>query len=638
MAATGSAPSPLRSGFWRSAPRADTAQQRVAWTVLANTWFDGGRFADAERAFRELDARIPPGDPERAEVRERLAASVYRQAEARQAAGDIEGAVGEFLRVATLVPDSTIRAKAEFDAATLLLNAKQWDRAAQVLEAFRSAHPQHELAPEATRKLAVAYLESGRTQQAAIELERVATLDGEDGEIRRTALWQAAELYAGANDRAAATRAYTSYVERYPAPHAAAIDARQALADLARDTGDTAARRRWLEEVIAADAAAGSRAPIAAAILPPRALSSLRGRTTISRARSSSPYRSINRCWRRRPQPSRRWPAIRAQRSTVSPRSTTAAGWAMADLYRDLGKSLLDSERPPSLSQEEREAYDVLLEEQAFPFEEKAIEIHETNARRAADGVYDQWVRKSYASLAELKPARYARSELDPDSATAPVSDPAAAGAENPVPPEIAAQLEVARASLAAGRDEDAVGELNSALTQYSASAEGFNRLGIAYRRLGRMAEARAAYERRDQRGSGDAGAASQSRRAPRSLPRATRPRPRSLRAVPAARWWCGHASGRVARGAACPHEASPTNRGCTAMSAIRHSGTASRTIVWLLVVAAFALGTAYAAEPGAVADPVAPGDTPAGSADPGQGARIAGRRRTHPAIGSSTA
>ena len=126
------------------------------------------------------------------------------------------GAVGEFLRVATLVPDSTIRAKAEFDAATLLLNAQQWDRAAQVLEAFRSAHPQHELAPEATRKLAVAYLESGRTQQAAIELERVATLDGEDGEIRRTALWQAAELYAGANDRAAATRAYTSYVAALP--------------------------------------------------------------------------------------------------------------------------------------------------------------------------------------------------------------------------------------------------------------------------------------------------------------------------------------------------------------------------------------------------------------------------------------
>ena len=139
---------------------------------------------------------------------------------------------------------------------------------------------------------------------------------------------------------------------------------------------------------------------------------------------------------------------------------TTAAGWAMADLYRDLGKSLLESERPPSLSAEEREAYDVLLEEQAFPFEEKAIEIHEANARRAADGVYDQWVRKSYTSLAELKPARYARTELDPGPAAPAAPDPEAPAPDSPVPPEIAAQLEVARASLEAGRDEEAVGEL----------------------------------------------------------------------------------------------------------------------------------------------------------------------------------
>jgi len=54
-------------------------------------------------------------------------------------------------------------------------------------------------------------------------------------------------------------------------------------------------------------------------------------------------------------------------------------------------------------------------------------------------------------------------------------------------------------------------------------------------------------------------------------------------------------------------------------MSAIRHSGTASRAIVGLLVVAAFALGTAYAVEPGAVADPVGPGDTPAEAPIPGK-------------------
>ena len=40
----------------------------------------------------------------------------------------------------------------------------------------------------------------------------------------------------------------------------------------------------------------------------------------------------------------------------------------------------MDSERPKELSKVELEQYNVLLEEQAFPFEEKAIELHEVNA------------------------------------------------------------------------------------------------------------------------------------------------------------------------------------------------------------------------------------------------------------------
>ena len=60
----------------------------------------------------------------------------------------------------------------------------------------------------------------------------------------------------------------------------------------------------------------------------------------------------------------------------------------------------------------------------------------------------------------------------------------------------LAEQLAAARVSLEAGRTEEAAGLLDAALGQSEGSAEGFNRLGIAYRRLGKMAEARAAYER----------------------------------------------------------------------------------------------------------------------------------------------
>ena len=94
---------------------------------------------------------------------------------------------------------------------------------------------------------------------------------------------------------------------------------------------------------------------------------------------------------------------------------TTAATYEMAELYRTLAKDLMASERPKNLKGEELEEYNTLLEEQVFPFEEQAIKAHELNAARAKDGVYDEWVQKSFQALAELKPARYGKTELTQD-------------------------------------------------------------------------------------------------------------------------------------------------------------------------------------------------------------------------------
>ncbi|MCX8004293.1 MAG: hypothetical protein N2688_04955 [Burkholderiaceae bacterium] len=90
----------------------------------------------------------------------------------------------------------------------------------------------------------------------------------------------------------------------------------------------------------------------------------------------------------------------------------TAATFHTAELYHDFGRALLSSQRPKRLSKLELEQYNVMLEEQAFPFEEKAIELHEINARRSASGIYDEWVKRSFASLAKLRPARYAKVEV----------------------------------------------------------------------------------------------------------------------------------------------------------------------------------------------------------------------------------
>ena len=81
-------------------------------------------------------------------------------------------------------------------------------------------------------------------------------------------------------------------------------------------------------------------------------------------------------------------------------------------MYSHLGKALMDSERPSNLDALALEQYEFLLEEQIYPFEDKAIEVQEANAQRSWAGLYDQWVQQSFEQLAELFPARYQKPEV----------------------------------------------------------------------------------------------------------------------------------------------------------------------------------------------------------------------------------
>jgi lysophospholipase L1-like esterase len=94
---------------------------------------------------------------------------------------------------------------------------------------------------------------------------------------------------------------------------------------------------------------------------------------------------------------------------------TTAAAFQSAQIYAQLGQALLESERPNNLDAEALEEYNILLEDQAYPFEEQAIALHETNAARVDAGLYDAWIEKSLQALAQLVPAQYAKLERSAD-------------------------------------------------------------------------------------------------------------------------------------------------------------------------------------------------------------------------------
>ncbi|HSW34004.1 MAG TPA: tetratricopeptide repeat protein, partial [Steroidobacteraceae bacterium] len=269
------------------------------------------------------------------------------------------------------------------------------------------------------------------------------------------------------------------------APFEPAIEARHELAELAAKANDAADRRRWLDELIAADAAAGTvRTDRSRLLAAGAALEIARPLDSAARAVKLAAPLDRSLLTKKKALEAALAGYGRAAEYGIA-RVTTEASFAMADLYRHLGQSLMESERPGDLSAEELEQYDLLLEEQAYPFEEKAIGIHEKNAGRAAAGVYDDWVKKSYAALAQMKPGRYARIEsLEGADATAAT------------PPTIADQFVAARESLEAERNEEAREMLQAALQLDPTNPAGLNRLAIAERRLGRFTEARAAYER----------------------------------------------------------------------------------------------------------------------------------------------
>ena len=92
---------------------------------------------------------------------------------------------------------------------------------------------------------------------------------------------------------------------------------------------------------------------------------------------------------------------------------TAAATYYIAEIYYEFSVALINSERPDNLNAEELEQYELVIEDQAYPFEEKAINVHEKNMELLDVGVYNEWIDRSIAKLAKLVPARYGKSEQD---------------------------------------------------------------------------------------------------------------------------------------------------------------------------------------------------------------------------------
>jgi len=441
---------------------ADVVQ--AAWLVIGHSSYELQRYSGAETSYLKVLALLPAEDKTRHELIDNLAASIYKQGELANTAKDYRAAADHFMRVGRMAPTSKIRPTAEYDAAAALIQLKDWETAATVLVGFRNSFPDNPLQPEVTKKVAYVYRENNQLSLAANEYERIER-ESKDDEIRRDALMVAAELHEKDGNRVRALEVYQRYVGYFPKPVELNLETRSKIAEILKAQNEGKSYLEELEKIVTIDASAGSnRTPRTRSLAAKAALVLAEENYDAFVAVKLVKPLEVN---------------LRKKRELMKAATqkfnqlvdyeigefTAAATFYLAEIYSHFSRALITSERPvltfdyyrvkpgdtlSSIAKRydsdvrriarennlnksnfivagkklkiprglyplELEQYELAIEEQAYPFEEKAIHVHESNLKLISRDVYNVWIEKSLQKLAEFMPARYDKPEETSD-------------------------------------------------------------------------------------------------------------------------------------------------------------------------------------------------------------------------------
>jgi tetratricopeptide (TPR) repeat protein len=392
-------------------PDIDAEHKKTALLILGHGWFELNDFVTAENAYHQL-LELALEDDEQSKVEERLLAAVFKQGEASEAAGAADDAIYHYLRLGELDHDAELAIQGHFDAIAVIETQGRTGEAAELLADFRQRYPNHDLGRDTSKRLADMYERTENWSNAAaeyVELSRSA----EESDVRRQSAYRAAELYLKLDDLPRALEYFGAYAHTYVEPMDLRLEAIQHLDEIYQRNGEPDKRRFWLEKKIEVYRAMGNDPTPRATYLAAEAefVFAEDERLRFDAARLSHPLQTSLK--RKQTVLKRTVKAFERVANYQVAEFSTASTFHIADVYAALSKEIMNSDRPQGLSELELEQYEILLEEQAFPFEEQAIDLHEINMRRSWDGVYDDWVKKSFAELGRLMPARFDKQEIE---------------------------------------------------------------------------------------------------------------------------------------------------------------------------------------------------------------------------------
>ncbi|MBI3994887.1 MAG: tetratricopeptide repeat protein [Nitrospirae bacterium] len=381
--------------------------------LLADRYFEERAYERAAAAYRKLartEAAVKNREGE--DLKRLWASALYKHAEGLKTAGKIQEAQAGFMRVQGEVPGSEVAPVALFDAAGLAVSRNDQAGALLGFTTLLREYPSSNYGPHAVIQVGKIHEQNGRLREAAQEYESVVKFS-RDRKTVGEMLLAAGRLYEQLGDWAKAGASYGLYLDQYAGEFQPVVETTFRLAWARWQQGRRQEAQTILQAIIdrygQGDAA---ESPAGYYVAKARLLKADGLMAQFDDVKLVSP---LEKNLARKKKLLKEVLEEYAQAADFNAAEiTTAATQKIGMIFEKFRTALLESERPQNLTPQQLEQYNFLLEEQAYPFEEKAIAAYESNVHRAQQlGLYDSWIRQSYDDLARLVPARYRKRELD---------------------------------------------------------------------------------------------------------------------------------------------------------------------------------------------------------------------------------
>ncbi len=330
--------------------------------------------------------------------------------------GDLVEAIHHFKRLVEIAPETHLARDTAYDLATLYEQIDRPDMAITQLLSFRQQYPEQQVvASTEISKRVIGLREAGGDLKGAAE-ELLALSKRATGDSKRVSIYRAAELYLEAGETQQAIQHFRYYAHNFLEPVSLRMEAMHHMDVLYQQTKEEKKRKFWLRKkrdlyrsLDSSEQTDRAKYLAANAIY----ILSESGFEAYKNAKLTAPLpRSLK---KKQQLLTRSLANYQAVLDVGALEYTSKGQLRMAQHYEVLARDLMASSVPKGLNELETEQYQLLLEEQAFPFEEKAIALHEENLKLGWQFGWAAAINESLDALKSLSPGQFSRAQREVD-------------------------------------------------------------------------------------------------------------------------------------------------------------------------------------------------------------------------------